>query len=79
MAMSFEFVSGSVDRRSIFKILKSSEKGRRILNSLRLPESREEMQEYKNNKAQLLTLYQTLVDIDKQRKLERTRNLKRHY
>lgn len=49
------------------------------MTTIKHPESREEMQEYKNNKAQLLTLYQTLVDIDKQRKLERTRNLKRHY
>lgn len=78
MAMSFEFISGSADnKKSIFRILQSSEKGRRLLDSLSLPETIEEMAEYERNKCSIDEFYQSLSSIDTKRKLERTRRLKK--
>lgn len=78
MAMSFEFISGSADnKKSIFRILQSSEKGRKILDSFRLPETLEEMEEYERNREANGELYQTLANIDAERKLERSRRLKK--
>jgi len=78
MAMSFEFISGSADnKKSIFRILQSSEKGRRLLDSLSLPETIEEMKEYERNRCSIDEFYQSLSSIDTKRKLERTRRLKK--
>ncbi len=78
MAMSFEFISGSADnKKSIFRILQSSEKGRRLLDSLSLPETIEEMAEYERNRCSIDEFYQSLSSIDTKRKLERTRRLKK--
>lgn len=78
MAMSFEFISGSADnKKSIFRILQSSEKGRRVLDSLSLPESIEEREVYEKNKEYIDRLYQILATIDSERKLERSRRLKK--
>lgn len=78
MAMSFEFISGSADnKKSIFMTLESSIKGRKILDSFRLPETLEEMEEYERNREANGELYQTLANIDAERKLERSRRLKK--
>ncbi len=71
MAMSFEFIAGIPSKKSIFEILNETEKGRQILESLRLPETKEELIEYNRDREQLASLYEALEEIDRKNKLRR--------